>query len=74
MCGPLPYSGTDTVVLDHECLWPRLFFFSGQMSRMEQGHSKLFQGGVVKVYVLHVVCRAVWRHAPQGNQMLGDRF
>ena len=50
--------------------WLRLYFFRANV--MEQGCSKLFQGGVANVYILHVVCKVVWGHAPQGNQMLGD--
>ena len=40
---------------------------------VEQGRSKLFEGGVAKVYIPHVVYRGVWRHAPR-KFVLGPMF
>ena len=35
--------------------------------RIPKGHSKLFQGGVAKVYIPCVVSREVWGMLPQEN-------
>ena len=38
-----------------------------QFMHQRQGRSKVFEGGVAKVYIPHVASRGVWGHAPPGN-------
>ena len=34
----------------------------------------VFEGGVAKVYIPHIVSRGVWGHAPPGNFIFFNKF